>query len=86
MLHCRDTNQYIDQQYVDQYIDIANININIENLIDLYPCNGAKLDQFDDKRIRCDDGEPNFDPKDTEEKQNESLYENDLDISDDSDW
>ena len=25
----RDTNQYIDQQYIDQYIDIANININI---------------------------------------------------------
>ena len=31
----RDTNQYIDPQYIDQYIDIANINI--ENLIDLYP-------------------------------------------------
>ena len=25
----RDTNQYIDKQYIDQYMDIANININI---------------------------------------------------------
>ena len=25
----RDTNQYIDQQYIDQYIDIGNININM---------------------------------------------------------
>ena len=46
--------------------------------------NGAKLDQFDDKRLICDDEETNFESKD--EKQNESLYENDLDISDDSDW
>ena len=46
--------------------------------------NGAKLDQFDDKRLICDDEETNFESKD--EKQNDSLYENDLDISDDSDW
>ena len=26
----RDTNQYIDLQYIDQYIDIANINIDFQ--------------------------------------------------------
>ena len=48
--------------------------------------NGAKLDQFDEKRIICDEDEANPELKNTEENQNESLYENDLDISDDSDW
>ena len=47
--------------------------------------NGAKLDQFDDKRAIDDEqSEARFESEN--EKQNESLYENDLDISDDSDW
>ena len=38
--------------------------------------NGAKLDQFDAKKIICYVKVTNFESKD--EKQNESLYENDL--------
>ena len=29
VMKVRDTKQYIDQQYIDQYIDIANINIGL---------------------------------------------------------
>ena len=45
--------------------------------------NGSGLDQFDDKRIICDDEETIFESKN--EKGNESIYESDLLISDDSD-
>ena len=45
---------------------------------------GAQLDLLDENRLIFDEEVSNFESKD--EKQNESLYENDLEISDDSDW
>ena len=45
---------------------------------------GAQLNLLDETRLIFDEEETNFESKD--EKQNGSLYENDLDISDDSDW
>ena len=45
---------------------------------------GAQLDLLDENRLIFDEEVSNFESKD--EKQNESLYENDFEISDDSDW